>query len=70
MHGDIDFVRVPDPTALSLLPPEQVSQSLYEAEILRGIPLESMTSFVAGQPYGLQKAALLTENARLGMRRA
>jgi len=39
LHGDDEWARIPDATSLTLLPPVDVSEALYEAEILRDIPI-------------------------------
>lgn len=47
------WVPIPDGSALSLLPPSEVAETLYAAEELRGLPLSQMTAFTAGSPLSL-----------------
>jgi len=53
LHTDDEWSRVPDGTTLTLLPPADVSEALYEAEILRDIPIARAVARSVGAAPGL-----------------
>lgn len=51
VHSDDDWSRVPDSSAMTLLPPPDITYKLYDGQILRGIPFEQTIQFMAGKVY-------------------
>tara|TARA_X000001036_G_scaffold439627_1_gene491486 strand:- start:3478 stop:8514 length:5037 start_codon:yes stop_codon:yes gene_type:complete len=47
-YNAIDWDRVPDSNALRLFPPVDITETLYEAEELRGVQLTKMVEFTTG----------------------
>jgi len=51
VHSNDDWSRVPDSSAMTLLPPSDITYKLYDGQILRGIPFEQTIQFMAGKAY-------------------
>lgn len=64
VHKGVEWTSVPDGGALRLFPPLDVADKMYEAEVLRGVPITKTISFTAGTPPALAATSLAELTAK------
>jgi hypothetical protein len=52
LYKNVEWLKAPDGSAALLLPPADVSERMYEVEVLRDIPLSQFAKFVTGSAPG------------------